>query len=237
MNWWQKIAICTCICSILFSLITGLECECTTYECLSEGKQTCTASHACYSQMTNIVERGCIDRKTPLLCENQRPKKKKMSKLVAGWPILHCCRDRDLCNQGIIPTEPPTELRDSPLQPTDNEDTNDFQYDLKVETVTEKTNCPKTVLDSGSGSSNMINPIYIAVPVAGLCVLLALIIFAMYLLRRRGDYYERYPYPPVVTIPRHHVNCKDSKCAPSCKLNRCTDSERSSSGSETKLFL
>ena len=87
--------------------LSGLECECTTYECLLEGTRTCTASHACYSQMTNIIERGCIDRKTPLLCENQRPKKKKIAKLMAGWPVLHCCRNRDLCNQGVIPTEPP----------------------------------------------------------------------------------------------------------------------------------
>lgn len=117
------------------------------------------------------------------------------------------------------------------------DETNENLNGLKEETVTKKANCPQSVLDSGSGNSNMINPIYIAVPVAGLCVLLALIIFAMYLLRRRGDYYERYPYPPVITVPRHHVNCKESKCVPSCKLNRCTDSERSSSGSETKLFL
>lgn len=233
MTWWLKIVIYTCICSILFPLITGLECECTTYECLSEGKRTCTASHACFSQMTNIVERGCIDRKTPLLCENQRPKKKKIAKLMAGWPVLHCCRDRDLCNQGVIPTDPP-DLND--MLPTYDE-TNENLNGLKEETVTKKANCPQSVLDSGSGNSNMINPIYIAVPVAGLCVLLALIIFAMYLLRRRGDYYERYPYPPVITVPRHHVNCKESKCVPSCKLNRCTDSERSSSGSETKLFL
>lgn len=89
----------------------------------------------------------------------------------------------------------------------------------------------------------MINPIYIAVPVAGVCVLLALIIFAMYLLRRRTDYYERYKYPTTVSVlPRHqhhhHHDCSDViKCDNTCKLNRCTDSERSSSGSETKLFL
>lgn len=87
--------------------ISGLECECTTYECLSEGRRTCTASHSCYSQLTKVVERGCIDRKTPLLCENQRPNKKTISKLMAGWPVLHCCRDRDFCNRGVIPTEPP----------------------------------------------------------------------------------------------------------------------------------
>ncbi|XP_052095561.1 uncharacterized protein LOC127730965 [Mytilus californianus] len=236
MIWWLKILICTCIHSILFSLITGLECECTTYECLSERRRICTASHSCYSQMTNdIVERGCIDRKTPLLCENQRPNKKKIAKLMAGWPVLHCCRDKDFCNKGVIPTEPPRS-KDLPVLPS-QEDTNDYLDENQIETITVKTNCPQSVLNSGNGSSGMINPIYIAVPVAGLCVLLALIIFAMYLLRRRGDYYERYPYPPVVTIPRHHVSCKDSKCAPSCKLNRCTDSERSSSGSETKLFL
>lgn len=234
MNWWAAISFLICFLSVLISLITGLECECTTYECLSEGRRTCTASHSCYSQLTEVVERGCIDRKTPLLCENQRPNKKTISKLMAGWPVLHCCRDSDFCNRGVIPTEPPDQK--DPF-PNKNDESDPYYDEIPTETATEKSNCPQSVADSGSGSSAMINPIYIAVPVAGLCVLLALIIFAMYLLRRRGDYYERYPYPQTVTVPRHHIQCKDTKCAPSCKLNRCTDSERSSSGSETKLFL
>ena len=120
---------------------------------------------------------------------------------------------------------------------------------------------------SNSGGSKVINPIYIAVPVAGVCVLLALIIFAMYLLRRRHHHYDSYhhyhdhlpaasphglkqPGAGVVGagagaggVPlyhhHHHCDCICKKTLPPCggKVNRCTDSERSSSGSETKLFL
>ena len=129
---------------------------------------------------------------------------------------------------------------------------------------------------SNGSSSKVINPIYIAVPVAGVCVLLALIIFAMYLLRRRHhhhyDNYHHYHDHLAAAPPHglkqtgagmvgagvglgaggggggggvplyhhhHHCDCICKKTLPPCggKVNRCTDSERSSSGSETKLFL
>lgn len=160
-------------------------------------------------------------------------------------------------------------------------------------------------LDSGTQrtsprSGGVINPIYIAVPVAGVCVLLALIIFAMYLLRRRNGHYDSYhhyhEHLPTLGhglkqgggggvglavngvassggsgssgngsggsgggngggggggcggissggLPyfhhHHHCDCVCKKTLPPCsgKVNRCTDSERSSSGSETKFFL
>ena len=106
---------------------------------------------------------------------------------------------------------------------------------------TDPGDCPCALNQPKKDNSRMINPIYIAVPVAGVCVLLALIIFAMYLLRRRNVYYERYQYPR--TVPAHapqnvnHCSAENNKCATSCKINRCTDSERSSSGSESKLFI
>lgn len=108
-----------------------------------------------------------------------------------------------------------------------------------------------------SETARVINPIYIAVPVAGVCVLLALIIFAMYLLRRRNDQYDNYHHyhdhvsalahahkaasgnGGMPLYHQHHCDCVCKKNLPPCggKVNRCTDSERSSSGSETKLFL
>ena len=82
-------------------------------------------------------------------------------------------------------------------------------------------------------------PIYIAVPIAGVCILLALIIFAMYLLRRRNDMYSHYSsYQYQEHIARLAKQNEAKVVAPStCETNRCTDSERSSQGSETKLFL
>jgi hypothetical protein len=99
------------------------------------------------------------------------------------------------------------------------------------------TDCPCALNGPNKDSSRMLNPIYIAVPVAGVCVLLALVIFAMYLLRRRTDYYERHNYPRNVTVPPCHVIGSAKQNASPCKINRCTDSERSSASSETRLFL
>ena len=90
-----------------------------------------------------------------------------------------------------------------------------------------------------SEGPKIINPIYIAVPVAGVCVLLALIIFAMYLLRRRNDSFQGYHYHEHIPALQKQCNGKKpvSTCSSCGRVNRCTDSERSSSGSETKLFL
>lgn len=103
-----------------------------------------------------------------------------------------------------------------------------------TDTVPPVVNCPDILNKEADDNSTIFNPIYIAVPVAGVCVLLALIIFAMYLLRRRNDYYDTYHYHENATnIPQKQC---DGKLA-NGKINRCTDSERSSQGSETKLFL
>ncbi|XP_069111823.1 BMP and activin membrane-bound inhibitor homolog [Argopecten irradians] len=213
--------------SIVFTLTAGLECVCTTQECMDRKMTTCRASHYCYSEtiddplFKDLTSRGCIDSSTPLLCENRRP-----AKLRAAWPVLHCCNDRSFCNENVVPTQPPR-----PVPEVEEPVYEDFN----TEPTPQPAGCPN---QHGTNSSHsIINPIYIAVPVAGVCVLLALIIFAMYLLRRRTDYYERYQYPRTVSVPQHHQQCSDAKCANACKLNRCTDSERSSSGSETKLFL
>ena len=93
------------------------------------------------------------------------------------------------------------------------------------------TPCP----NASNSDNSRLNPIYIAVPVAGVCVLLALIIFAMYLLRRRNDLYANY-HEQIAKLQNAKQNeTKSTSC--NGTLNRCTDSERSSQGSETKLFL
>lgn len=112
-----------------------------------------------------------------------------------------------------------------------NDDVNLLKHDA------DHTDCPCALNGPSKDNSKMLNPIYIAVPVAGVCVLLALVIFAMYLLRRRTDYYERYNYPRNVTVPPCHMISGAKQNSSPCKINRCTDSERSSASSETRLFL
>lgn len=103
-----------------------------------------------------------------------------------------------------------------------------YEYDESDQ----RTPCPN--------DNSKLYPIYIAVPIAGVCILLALIIFAMYLLRRRSDMYTHYgSYQYHEQLARLANKQNETKVAPpsSCETNRCTDSERSSQGSETKLFL
>ena len=106
---------------------------------------------------------------------------------------------------------------------------------VRHEFAPEPAPCPNT------NDSSKLNPIYIAVPVAGVCVLLALIIFAMYLLRRRNDFYANYEaYQYHEQLARLANKQNETQAATQCcdsNTNRCTDSERSSQGSETKLFL
>ena len=88
-----------------------MECICTTAECHTEKTRTCTAEHFCYVQSmvnplaggdkTPMIIRGCIDERTPMLCDNRRPDLREISK--AAWPVLHCCRDT-YCNKDVIPT-------------------------------------------------------------------------------------------------------------------------------------
>ena len=114
----------------------------------------------------------------------------------------------------------------------------DDKYNPYVREENEDTNTPCP--NSSLADISKLNPIYIAVPVAGVCVLLALIIFAMYLLRRRNDLYANYEaYQYHEQIAKLQNNKQSETKSTSCNgtLNRCTDSERSSQGSETKLFL
>ena len=93
---------------------------------------------------------------------------------------------------------------------------------------------------TSSHRTKTINPLYIGVPVAGACVLLAIIIFAIYVLKRQNQYMEDYHYhsnlrpppcphkPMIHDLETHHLSSKN---------NFYPDCERSSSGSETKLLM
>ncbi|KAK6165606.1 hypothetical protein SNE40_022504 [Patella caerulea] len=225
MTTWLCLAVGWCIVSLSRG---ALECDCTTEECMSQGLTTCFANKFCYAEyFRDTLTRGCIDKGTPLLCENWRPKN-----LNTPWPSMFCCNDGDHCNRNVRPTDPLDSVEATTI--VSNIDKSDDADNAK------KPDCPNAETNSlirNSGSSKLMNPIYIAVPVAGVCVLLALIIFAMYLLRRRNDFYHHYHYQE---HPAHLAqnSCENKKTVTGCgSVNRCTDSERSSSGSETKLFL
>jgi len=82
-----------------------LRCVCTAQNCLEAGEAICTTAGLCYTQFldrkdgSDPLTKGCVNRKTPLLCENRRPKSRKVAIL---WPILYCCHT-DMCNSGDLP--------------------------------------------------------------------------------------------------------------------------------------
>ncbi|KAH9524921.1 hypothetical protein Btru_028260 [Bulinus truncatus] len=220
--------------------VKGINCDCDTVECKDNGKTSCLGQ-MCYTELhNNVITRGCDP--TPLACENRKPVG------IGNWPNLFCCKDKNFCNKYVVPIGPVH----GTIAPATTED------QVIINHLTE-TNCSSSSSSSDpqhrgpTTTTRLVNPIYIAVPVAGVCVLLALVIFAMYLLRRRTDYHHhdnflRYQNDVAATLgqnkqgiaPHHHCQCtcKTEIVAPPCsKGNRCTDSERSSSGSETKLFL
>ncbi|OQV20468.1 hypothetical protein BV898_05513 [Hypsibius exemplaris] len=114
-----------------------VSCACNTQECRSQGTNRCMATNMCYvqyvpapptrrnrlssssnaqrgdrSKKDNYI-RGCINRSTPLLCENRPPA--LLGQLQAEWPVLHCCSS-DMCNKNVLPTPPvwmPTTTRPS----------------------------------------------------------------------------------------------------------------------------
>ena len=95
------------ITQVSFHIFSGkLMCECSTIDCQIERRTSCEADHFCYVENINsVLTRGCINQKTPLLCENRKP-----SKLPSGdyeeWPYLFCCKDEDYCNREIVPVKP-----------------------------------------------------------------------------------------------------------------------------------
>jgi hypothetical protein len=92
-----------------------------------------------------------------------------------------------------------------------------------------------------------INPLYIGVPVAGACVLLAIIIFAIYILRRHNQYLEEQHRRKTATAKQliysppkvQHKNPTISSIGhPGCPANcMYAESDRSSNGSETRLLM
>ena len=102
---------------VLYVIFAGkLLCECTTIDCQLERRRSCEADYFCYVEnINNELTRGCINDKTPLLCENRKP-----SKLPSGdfeeWPLLFCCKTEDYCNREVQPVKPTEEGKLSQTQ-------------------------------------------------------------------------------------------------------------------------
>ena len=109
-------------------------------------------------------------------------------------------------------------------------------YDEAVSNYNQRTSATRSRHGRPSRRSVLINPLYIGVPIAGACVLLAMIIFAIYILRRSAPYSQRaYHYP---------ANMARQPCPPPggartavARTQIYIGCDRSPSGSEAKLLM
>ncbi|XP_065582580.1 BMP and activin membrane-bound inhibitor homolog isoform X2 [Artemia franciscana] len=109
-----------------------LTCVCTTSACEATGNDICVTAGLCYAQWQDSkdgkdpITRGCIIRRTPLLCQNRKPK----LKIGANWPSLYCC-STDLCNKEAVPP-PPLKTINGSLTTLSPEDM--MEYDINKQT-------------------------------------------------------------------------------------------------------
>lgn len=231
-----------------------IECICNTDDCRKDHKSTCMAESWCYVEYMSTsgdkrdsgsaTFRGCIDEKSPLLCDNRRPKQ-----YTGSWPVLHCCKE-EWCNRDVLPTSNPwISFLDSDEKEkernTDDDSVEEMRelkklYDslgidsLRNDEIYDYNNqLDYYVPNNFHRYKKTINPLYIGVPVAGACVLLAIIIFAIFILKRHNQYMEDY------TFKSNLRQCTQTNCCHNVhNPQKClfVDCERSSSCSETKLL-
>ncbi|CAN7996486.1 unnamed protein product, partial [Ixodes hexagonus] len=84
-----------------------ITCACSTEHCLAQNTTRCNTTSMCYTQYLQTSDgsdphkQGCINSKTPLLCENRRPAVHS----AARWPHLVCC-SQNLCNLNVLLAPP-----------------------------------------------------------------------------------------------------------------------------------
>jgi len=154
-----------------------LRCVCTAQNCLEAGEPICTTPGLCYTQFldrkdgSDPLTKGCVSRKTPLLCENRRPKSQKVKIL---WPILFCCHT-DMCNQGDLPSN----LQSLVIADRNNSSAEDIISD---------DNATDRHEDSNRKRNTLSNPSVMAIFSVGLVALLAIGVTGCCVLQRQEAY-------------------------------------------------
>lgn len=235
MNLLLQVIVLSVQCTFVCFYVTGaLLCTCSTKECKRENKTSCTASHNCYVQLfkaddsdEDVIDRGCINNPKSLLCENRRPQHFK-----GPWPLLYCCKD-DWCNTDALPSVPPWEKENQDASSRSTPSSNRHQSSILDATThqdgsqnknTDNSENSDTLFTGNSLKTNIssINPIYIAVPIAGTCILLAIIIFAIFMLKKHNQSHDY----------RYHDKIKHKTNVPSAQVRtRNMDYEHAGEGS------
>lgn len=186
-----------CLVAVKGKFIT---CACTTDHCKVQRTNRCNTTSMCYTQFlqksdgSDPITRGCINTKTPLLCENRRP-----AVLSAKWPLLVCCSS-NLCNQDSLPTPPLWTQGHSSghghRTASADTDTGSLTSRPPAGSVEQRVNTMasnatrRLSKDDGSSAQGTLSPIYIVVVVVGVCCLGAIAVVALTVLRRQARLFD-----------------------------------------------
>ncbi|XP_038044389.1 BMP and activin membrane-bound inhibitor homolog [Patiria miniata] len=160
-----------------------LTCACTTPACNDTGSVTCSAVTSCYTQYldrrdgSSPITRGCIDEKTPLLCENRRP-----FVHVTPWPHLQCCKE-SMCNADTVIITPPMWPRKASQSTT-------AQVFLRDSHPHENSKLPAHDSEQYT-DDNFQHPVMVIVlPVVALCLFVILLIVVIVVVRQSRTHHR-----------------------------------------------
>ncbi|KAK4018441.1 hypothetical protein OUZ56_000495 [Daphnia magna] len=174
----------------------AIQCICTTRICQEMAEPVCTTSGLCYSQYldrrdgTNPVTKGCVNLKTPLLCENRPPK--GTSSLRVRWPILLCCRTQ-MCNKEDLRLQELTQTdRTGQPEGVSERETGDNIGQGAIHVPTDKTSHGVLTFSNNNNNSHnnnsLSNPTVMIVFCVGMVVLLVIGITGCCVLQRQQVY-------------------------------------------------
>ncbi|EEC04000.1 hypothetical protein IscW_ISCW003240 [Ixodes scapularis] len=161
-----------------------ITCACSTEHCLAQNTTRCNTTSMCYTQYLQTSDgsdprkQGCINSKTPLLCENRRPAVHS----AARWPHLVCC-SQNLCNLNVL-LAPPGKLdrvRDPVSQP-------DLQPGMPGLTPSNNSGLSsgEPTTTAPPPSQRLLSPVFLAVLAVGVGSLAVVALAVLAVLRRHA---------------------------------------------------
>lgn len=177
--------LCVLLKGVVLAYGKQITCACTTQHCREQGTSRCNTTSMCYTQYlqsrdpnTDPITRGCINSRTPLLCENRRPAVHS----AARWPQLVCCSS-NLCNEGILP--PPLQAETASSWPALRPEASSSSS-VGVDGVPASTELPPQPPNNEDvGDEQLLSPVHVAVLSVGACALFAVALLAIVTLVRR----------------------------------------------------
>ncbi|XP_077979120.1 BMP and activin membrane-bound inhibitor homolog isoform X1 [Glandiceps talaboti] len=177
-----------------------IRCYCDAPDCVDSGYM-CKSDIGCYSEILEEKDskprHGCMDSHEMLeMCvldvttTTQSPNRTDLEEIGARWPLYKCCQ-HDMCNYNS--------LEDIQVKSNSNQQsTEDSQMDT----------APDVVLQS---KAVWFRAAVIAVPIAGGCILILLILLAVRMLKNEERRFKRLQAKRRETLSALHRGCYDNR--------------------------